>query len=462
MSNLGFHSLFDSVSSFHGVRVARFFLERNSYLFSPEAADPRRRDLIGKEGGLKSFDAIFFTVSFELDYLNILKMLSLSSIPLRAGERSEKTPLVVCGGIAPTANPLILSVIADVVFLGDMEGSIELLLESLFRFKFSRSASLFESLQGIGGVSLSQDERMKIPRSIQDPITHPAHSVVITNQTEFAGMFLIEIVRGCRNRCSFCMTRCAAQPVRPVSPEAVLEHVGRAITRTKKIGLVGPVLTDHPELPEIVKRINSIGGVVSFSSLRADHFTEEIASLLMRNRQKSVTFAPETGSERLRREIEKHLSNDQIIESVSRALSHGVKKIRYYLMYGLPGEQVRDIMDIPLLIERTLRLFRSSGREKLSGRLFLSINPFIPKSGTPLASARPRAMEYYRKAQDFLRERFSDQREVDLRFEPLGHLYVHCLLSTGDRETGQRLVHAFEQGTMKKFSKYAEERMLHG
>jgi radical SAM superfamily enzyme YgiQ (UPF0313 family) len=462
MSNLGFHSLFHSVSSFHGVRVARFFLERNSRLFSPEAADPRRRDLVGKEGGLKSFDAIFFTVSFELDYLNILKMLSLFSLPLRAGERERKIPLVVCGGIAPTANPLVLSVLADVVFLGDMEGRIELIVETLFRFKFGRSASLFESLQRIEGVSLSQDKAVKRARSIQNPIVRPAHTVVITNQTEFAGMFLIEIVRGCKNRCSFCMTRCAAQPARPAPIEAVLEYVNRASTFTKKIGLVGPVLTDHPELPEMVERINAIGGVVSFSSLRADHFTEEIASLLKRNNQKSVTFAPETGSERLRRKIRKNLSNDQILEAVSRALSHGVKKIRYYLMYGLPGEETQDIVDIPVLIKETLRLFRSSGREKPSGRLFLSINPFIPKSGTPLASARPRAMEYYRKAQDFLRKQFSDQREVEIRFETLRQFYVHCILSTGDRETGIRLVHAFEQRTLEKFSKYAEERMLHG
>jgi radical SAM superfamily enzyme YgiQ (UPF0313 family) len=237
----------------------------------------------------------------------------------------------------------------------------------------------------------------------------------------------------------------------------VLEYVKRALPLTEKVGLVGPVLTDHQDLPFIVREINSIGGTVSFSSFRADQFTEKIATLVERNGQKAITFAPETGSEKLRKKIGKRLKNDQFLEAVSRALSHGVRRVRLYFMYGLPGEQKRDILAIANLVRDTVVFLRAPGQS-----LHLSINPFIPKKGTALAMQRPRSVGYYRNAQDILRRELGGMRGVELKFEPLKWLYLHSLLSIGDRETGIQLCKSFEKGALSKFSKQAEERVLNG
>jgi len=457
MSNLGFHSLYHRVSSFHGVRAARFFLERDGRMYSPEAQDPRKGDFFMRRGSLNGFDAIFFTVSFELDYINLLKMLFMSSIPLLAAERDGKRPIILCGGIAPTANRHLLSPICDILFAGDMERGLTEILEALFVWEFRGVDGFFSSVTGIKGVTLDLENKSETVRAVEAHIKNPAHSVVVTDTTEFARMFLIEIIRGCRNTCTFCMTRCAADPPRPANKESVLEHVKRALPLTKKVGLVGPVLTDHQDLPSIVREINSMGGTVSFSSFRADHFIEEIASLVERNGQKTVTFAPETGSEELRRKIGKRLRNDQLLKAVSNALAHGVRRVRLYFMYGLPGEHERDILSIVDLVRETVVLLHGSGL-----RLHLSVNPFIPKRGTALSLQRPRPVSYYRKAQEVLRQELVGLRGVELKFEPLKQLYLHSLLSIGDRETGIQLCRFFKKGALSEFSKQAEERVLNG
>jgi radical SAM superfamily enzyme YgiQ (UPF0313 family) len=484
MSNLGFHALFDSVSWFHGVRTARFFLERDRNIFSPEAADRKAPSLFGRQVDLRGFDAVFFTVSFELDFINILTMLGRSGIPLRVADRGRDDPIVICGGIVPTANPRPLAAVSDFLFLGDMEGGIDGILKALSASNFQRSATLFDSLAGVAGVMRGGQEGEEPARAVTDPIVRPAHSVIITDRTEFSRMFLVEIVRGCNNRCRFCMTRCAASPARSADRESILNLVRRVSPVTPRVGLIGPVLTDHPELAALVREINAIGGTVSFSSLRADRFTDEIARLIRQNGQRTVTFAPETGSELLRGEIGKNLSNGQILDAVKRALEHGVERIRYYFMYGLPGESRGDILDMVSLVRETALLMGlgtggiNAGASRArperigvhavgipvlgvqAGRLHLSINPFVPKRGTRFAAGRPRRPGYYREMQNLLMEKLGSLEGVVLRFEPLNHLYLHSLLSVGGIDAGNRLVDAFERGTLRSFHREAERYMI--
>lgn len=457
MSNLGFHSLFDRVSSFQGIRVARLFIEKNGQIYSPDSHIPRKRTIFSGEVNARGFDALFFTVSFELDYINILRMFQISSIPLLVQERNTRGPVIVTGGIAPSANPHVLSVFSDVVFIGDMEGRIELILTALFESDFRKTDSLFRSLEEIEGVYMNTGKGQLPVKSVEMEIKKPSHSVILTNHTEFPNRFLIEIIRGCRNTCTFCMTRCTAGPVRPVSTERVLPHVKKALPYTDKVGLIGPVLTDHHELVSLVHEINALGGSVSFSSLRADQFSDEIARLLQRNRQKTVTFAPETGEEGLRRRIGKTLSNDELLDGVSRALAHGIKKFRYYFMYGLPGETPQDALTIVSLVNATVELFTLPGC-----MLHLSINPFIPKRGTPLEKQRLHPLKYYMDVQRLLKEKLKDICSVTLRFESMKYIYVHSLLSIGDRETAFVLYRMISDHSLSDFARYAEELLTNG
>lgn len=457
MSNLGFHNLFDRVSAFHGVRVVRYFLEKNDGLYSPDAYIPQKRDMFtGRGQTLQGYDALFFTVSFELDYINILKMLSLSSIPLLNTERNGKFPFIIIGGIAVTANPEVLSVFSDIVFVGDMEENIEKILQILLESGFHKSIPLIKQLAGVDGVYIYSKKDAVLQRSITKDITRPSHSVVLTKNTEFSDMFLVEIIRGCRNTCSFCMIRCACSPVRSIRREHILLYINRALSCTKRIGLIGPALTDHSNLAEIVSEINELGCFVSFSSLRADDFNEETARLLSKNKQNTLTFAPEAGSNRLRNRIGKNLTNENLIDAVSIAIEYGIKKFRYYFMYGLPEETARDIRAITALVNKTAELFKKSG-----GSLHLSINPFIPKKGTPLENQYIYPVNYYMEMQKILNDELKNVKSVTVRFESLRYLYIHALLSIGDGNTGFSLYSAFIKQSLTDFGKYAGNILAH-
>ncbi len=449
MSNLGFHSLFDRTASFHGISAVRFFIERNRTIFSPDAFIHERKSAFTSQfKNLKGFDVILFTVSFELDYINIIRMLLYSSIPAFCTDRGQRSPIIIVGGIAVTANPMPASVFSDVVFVGDMESGLEEILEILMEHGFRKSEHLFEELLQIEGVYAYMFSKCKAvaKRRITKDIKEPAHSVVLTKNTEFSNMFLIEIVRGCRNSCTFCMTRCVAAPVRTIKKERIIRNVKRVLPFTSRVGLIAPVITDHNDLPDIINAINDMGFIISFSSLRADDFNEEMAGFLKANKQKTVTFAPETGSFGLRKRIGKKFTDEMLLHAVSLAMDYGIKRFRYYIMYGLPDESIGDIYDIARLVKKTLKLFK-----RKDYRLHLSINPFIPKKGTPLEGEKIYPLDYYAGAQKILKEELGELPGLSLRFESLRLLHVHYHLSTGNREIGHLLYGCLMKGSMKQF-----------
>jgi radical SAM superfamily enzyme YgiQ (UPF0313 family) len=196
---------------------------------------------------------------------------------------------------------------------------------------------------------------------------------------------------------------------------------------------------------------------VSFSSLRADDFSEEIAVLLRENKQRSITFAPETGTDSLRNRIGKKLSNNTLLEAVRCACEFGIRKFRFYFMYGLPGEREEDIDGIIELVEKTLKLLQGTGCS-----LHLSINPFIPKRGTSFAHAHLFHKEYYKEVQKRLSEGFKDKEKISFRYESLRFLYTHAILSAGGRATGISLYRAFVGQSLTGFERHAGEVLIHG
>jgi len=456
MSNLGFHNLFFRLSFFPGIRTARFFYHKREGLFCPEIFNPKKRELFpdGKPS-LRHFDICFISVSYELDYLNILKMFASSCINPLSNQRQEKDPIIVVGGIAVTANPLVISPFADMVYMGDMEVGLEKILTIMIQSGFKKSKSLFTKLEQIEGVYIPEPGKEAPPRGIWTELSFPAHSAVITGKTIFSNMFLVELVRGCSNHCAFCMTRCVASPVRVFSRDKIMKVVKIASKKAVRVGLIAPVLQDHPDLVAIVKDINRMGLKVSFSSLRADMFSREIAELFISNEQKSLTFAPETGSDELRRKIGKALKNEQLFEAVALAVEKGVKQLRYYLMYGLPGEKKEDIGSTIELVKKTVSLLGSP-----DSSLYLSINPFVPKKSTPLANRGIFKGSYYSQIKHIITEGLKNYEKVHLKFESLRLFYIHFLLSTGDWKTGELLYTSFKSNSYRPLEEAAKARAV--
>ncbi len=434
-------------------------MEKNGELFSP---DLNRRAAGGEGHKLADFDVILFTVSFELDYIRIVRMLERSFLsPLRT-KRSEKNPLVIVGGITVTVNPLVLSPVADVICRGDMEVCIDRLFGLLIEHSFEKDLYLLKELASLEGVFIPAVSGSPPPAAYIEALGTPAHTVIISEQTEFSNMFLIEIVRGCRNSCTFCMVRCAASVQRSVPVEAVLKTVAdasgieNAHGNFSRVGLIAPVLTDHENLSSIVCGLIRMGMQVSFSSLRADGFTRETAALLKVNGQTAVTFAPETGSSRLRKRIGKRLTDEDLFSAVALAQEYGVRKFRYYIMYGLPDEREEDIEAVVSLVEKTLVILRPSG-----SRLHVSANPFIPKKKTPLEGFEIYPIDYYRKWTAFLKERLGAKEGLSLRMEPLRNIRLQYYLSVGDERIGELLCRFVDENRMQAFVKSAE-RMVAG
>jgi radical SAM superfamily enzyme YgiQ (UPF0313 family) len=477
MSNLGFHNLFNRISSYHGFRAVRFFLERGNRLYSPDKENPRKAELFSHGGtSLKGFDAVFFSVSFELDYINLIRMLMISSIPPLCDERHSETrrpgPVIITGGIAVTANPEVISAFSDIVFIGDMEENLEKILNILVNKIFITggaipggthknnvfmSDKLFRELSAVDGVYIAGKtvKTVALKRSIYKEITLPAHSVVLTGGTEFSNMFLVEIVRGCKGTCLFCATRCATGPVRQVRKKAILSIIDKARPESGRVGLIGPVLTDNDDLVEIVDALNDMGFSAAFSSLRADEYSDVVAGLLVKNRQNTVTFAPETGSYRLRKKIGKNLTDEDLLDAVSLSIEHGIKNIRFYIMYGLPGEEIEDIKATADLVKRTAGLLKKPGCT-----LHLSINPFVPKKGTPFEDRKVCTENYYANMKEILTDELKRTDRVSLKYAHMRSFYTHALLSLGTRETGIKLYDALIKKSVKSFKRYAKEALF--
>ncbi len=388
MSNLGFQGLYGLLNRREDVLCERAFLpdhtdiaeyrRTNTPIFSLESKRP-----------LNSFDIVAFSLSFENDYPNILKILSLSKIPLRTGERGDYHPLVIAGGVAVSFNPEPLAPALDLIFIGEAE---EILGEFIGMYKRVRDKAdvMRKALQLQGAYvpseyeityledgTISQraaknDAPYIIPkRSVKDLSLAPLNTSIITSETEFSGMYLVEIMRGCQWNCRFCLVGNFFGPFRKKGVLQVREEIEEGKKVAEKIGLIGPSLSDYPSIGDIL----CMEGVqFSITSLRASGRSAELIGLLKGH--KSVSIAPEAGTERLRRVINKQVTEQDIITSAGLLFDCGIETLRLYFMIGLPTETEEDIEGIIDLAIKIRVLSRKAG-------IVLSVSTFVPKPFTP-------------------------------------------------------------------------------
>ncbi|MGB5909842.1 MAG: radical SAM protein [Promethearchaeia archaeon] len=339
------------------------------------------------------FDILGFSIHYENDFKNILWIIEKSGIPLYSQERREtmlkegfKYPLIIGGGHVITSNPLLLSDIFDLFFIGDCEPNLNLFLATFLKFKTGKIdfQELLQQLKSINGIyipSLKNETKRAILENIDEsPI--PIFQLISRSKTYqkiFEENFFIEINRGCPFQCKFCISSFHNSPFRNRSYENIRKTIEEAIVQTQfeKISLIGSCVSSHPKFYEICDYILSQGKKLSIPSIRIDHLTPKIIKVLEKANIKSITLAPETGTETLRYSLGKRISNEKILEVLEQIKDSKIRNVKFYFLIGLPDERDEDIKQIINLLNQISDI----GFETNS--LKVNINPFVPKFNTP-------------------------------------------------------------------------------
>ena len=452
MSNLGLHIIYEEINLRSDSVCERIFLPEKKEL---EAYDKTKTPLMSVETQrpMHQFDVVAFDVTFEMDYFHIPLMLRHGRVPIMGKDRTEFDPIVIAGGPCATFNPEPFADFIDAFIIGEGEGIVSRVLdiirdgkmEGLDRHAILRQLadvsgvyvpSLYVPIYNEDGEFKGYDIAEGVPKTIKrhfEMLTSGGETVVATNYTEFGAMYIIEVARGCGRHCRFCMAGyCFRVPrVRPL--DILKEGVERAEKLGKKVGLMGAAISDYPEVDELVNYIRSKDMRYSCASLRADSLTQAVVDGLADSGQKTITIAPETGSERLRRVINKGISEEHLQNAATLSAKSGIQHMRLYIMIGLPTETDEDIEAIVGLAERTQAHMEKVG---CKGRLTLSINPFIPKPFTPfqwMAMDNQKAVE---KKLQYIKKALQKNRRIEVLVESPKEAYIQGVLARGDRRLG--------------------------
>ncbi|MCX6545529.1 MAG: radical SAM protein [Acidobacteria bacterium] len=454
MSNLGFQSVYRLFNAHEDVVCERAFLPPKQDL-AHALESPGSFVTIESQTPVRDMDVLAFSVSFEWDYTNVVSMLRLAGLPIYAADRHARHPLVVVGGAVTFLNPEPLAPFADLIAAGEGEVLVPVLVEHL-RAAGDRAAQLraFAQQRGFYVPSLYEvryepdgtieafvplaDSLAPVPvrkaalaaKAAVDP---PATSI-FTPATEFGSRLLIEVVRGCANLCRFCWAGYNYLPVRAFPADRILGIARAARPHASRIGLVSIALCDHPDIERLLAGLIEMGYTISPASLRLDDLTDPLIRLLQQSGERSLTIAPEAGSDRLRRVINKNMTNEEILERADQIFGSGFENLKLYYMIGLPTETDDDLVAIRDLTaeirERMMVHARQRGRV---GRISASVNPLVPKPGTAyqwLPMEDPKVVEKKLKR---LRSLVADLDNVYFSFKSERHSLYQALLSLGDR-----------------------------
>ena len=477
MSNLGLHIIYDLLNRRSDTACERFFLPEKSKL---QRYINTRTPLMSLENQtpLADFSIIGFAVSFEMDYFNVVSILEHGHVRIRSAERGERDPLVIAGGPCATFNPEPLSGVIDAFVIGEGEVVMPAFMDAYFAAQADgvTRAELLQRLAQVPGVYVpslyvhqyAEDGRLTAivpkrgaPKSvarqwIKDLDAWPAHTVIVTEDTEF-NLYLIETARGCGRHCRFCMAGYCFRVPRNRSLKVIDAEVRDALAYQKRIGLMGAAISDYPEIDALCKDILGEGLSMSVASFRADSVTEELVASLAKSGLQTLTMAPEAGSKKLRAVINKGIEEEHLFHAMDLGLRAGIPNYRLYLMIGLPFEEDEDIDAIIDLANRLKDYMEARGAR---GRLTLSINPFIPKPFTPFQWKPMCDKKTVERRLKHIEQSLRKRKNIHIIAESPRAAYVQGVLARGDRRVADVLVRACELGGAKAFKKAMKEARL--
>lgn len=471
MSNLGFQTIYWHLNRRPDIVCERAFfpdegdlpehLRTDTPIFSLESQRP-----------LRDFDVVAFSVTYENDYLNILQILQMAGIPVRSAERDGTFPFVTMGGVCAWANPEPLAEFMDFIFVGEGEEMAGEVLELLAEMRAPRASpdSLREEFLG----ALLAIEGMYVPRfydiayhgdgSVAEAIPRDGAPIPVkkrrlarvddfdtlshvqTEQTEFGDLALLEVGKGCGRGCRFCMEGEIYRPVRHRHIPAIVRAAEEAAKQGKRVGLVGACVSDYPWIDELVTELRKRNIDISMSSVRADSLTPTLVNSLVESGHRTLTIAPEAGTERLRYVIHKEISDQRLFEAVDLIAGSGVPNVKMYFMIGQPTETDADVAAIADLAKRIRhRILQLRKDPRTLSELSVGVSSFVPKPWTAFqwcAMAEVRALD---EKIAFLRRELG---RAGIRFthDVPKWAYLQGVFARGDRRTAELLLLALRHG----------------
>jgi radical SAM superfamily enzyme YgiQ (UPF0313 family) len=470
MSNLGFQTIYRHLNDLPDVVCERVFLP------DPEDLGEYRRTrtppfALESKRPLSEFDLIGFSITYEGDYINTLRLLRMAGIPLRPADRGPEHPVVLMGGVCAFSNPEPIAPFMDFVVVGEGEEIVGEIVQG-YREAFGDlppvrrdREALWERLAPIHGIylphryavtyredgtiaetrALAGAPAVVRKRRLQRVDEFRTLSLLRTPNAEYGHLALLEVGKGCGRGCRFCLEGQVYRPVRHRSLDALRETIREIKSESTRVGLVGACVSDYPWIGGLMQVLEEEGLEVSISSIRADSLTEELVASLRRGGHRTLTVAPETGTERLRRVIRKDIPDAQLDAACDLVRAHGIPNLKCYFMIGLPTETDADVDAIPDLAARMLQRLRvPSPAGEPFGRLTLSVSSFVPKPWTPFQWA---AFDPVSRLEDKLRRIKAGVRRfpnVRVLHENPREAFLQALLARGDRRVADFLERAAE------------------
>jgi radical SAM superfamily enzyme YgiQ (UPF0313 family) len=475
MSNLGLQTVYRMLNSRGDTLCERFFLP------DPEDLDEHRRTgfplvSVETQSSLDEFDLVAFSISFENDYLNLPILFELGRLPMWQEDRSERHPLVLCGGVCAFMNPEPIAEIMDLLAVGEAEVILPDLLDAMLRGGERHRDQLLAQLAQLPGIYLPSGYNVsymedgplqamtphgdcpeQVQRQWQAQLDDSQSSTcVATPDTEFGSMRLVEVSRGCPRACRFCAAGFIYRPFREHSVNHLQREILGEEQQPGRVGLVAAAVSDYGALAEVGQAVLDKGGEVSVSSVRIDAITPEQVQVLAASGHKTLALAPEAGSQRMRDVINKGIDEAQILAAVQMLAEGGMLNLKLYFMIGLPTETMGDVQAIIDLTVKIHQAWEEIGKAQgRLGRLQLSVNPFVPKPWTPLQWAAMERRSSLEKKYRLLQKQLRPMPNVDLNLESLRHAELQGFLSRGDRRVARALPSLAEGKSLKAACKEA-------
>lgn len=458
MSNLGFHAIYHLLNEYQDVVCERVFLpdEVGSIRGSVRSIESQRP--------LDDFDIIGFSISFENDYSNLLTLLTEAGIPRWSSERNTPHPLIIAGGVTAFLNPEPIAPFVDCFLVGEAEPILDVFFDVYRRYSGQTSLlrALAENVPGVyvpalydvsyhsNGTIAAFRAELPAPDKVRrvaakDLASWNTCSTILTPHTSFSDTYLVEAGRGCPHGCRFCAAGFVYRPPRFRTIDTLQGCLERGVDSSNRVGILAAAVTDVPHIEELCQKALDRGLELSFSSLRADQITPELLIILRQSGLKTVSIAPDTGSERLRRVINKGITEEDVLRAVDLLVSAGILNLKLYFMVGLPTETMSDVEAIVAFCKKIKhRFLKASRTKKRLGQISVSLNSFIPKPFTPFQWVPFEEIRILKAKIKHVKDGLKRVPNVRVHADVPRWAYIQALLSRGDRRVAQLLSAAHE------------------